>query len=45
MSSELFVGVTTWNSERFLEHCLRSIRARTDGLNVALGVPAGPAVD
>lgn len=38
MSVELFIGVTTWNSERFLEHCLRSIRATTDGLNVALGV-------
>jgi glycosyltransferase involved in cell wall biosynthesis len=38
MSVELFVGVTTWNSELFLEHCLRSIRATTDGLGVAIGV-------
>jgi len=38
MGVELFVGVTTWNSELFLEHCLRSIRKTTDGLSVRLGV-------
>lgn len=38
MQPELFVGVTTWNSELFLEHCLRSIRKTTEGLNVRVGV-------
>lgn len=38
MKRELFVGVTTWNSELFLEHCLRSIRNTTDGLQVRIGV-------
>jgi len=38
MGFELFVGVTTWNSELFLEHCLRSIRTTTDGLSMHLGV-------
>jgi len=38
MKRELFVGVTTWNSELFLEHCLRSIQKTTDGLNVRIGV-------
>jgi glycosyltransferase involved in cell wall biosynthesis len=35
---DLFVGVTTWNSELFLEHCLRSIQATTDGARVRVGV-------
>lgn len=38
MKNELFVGVTTWNSELFLEHCLRSIRQTTQGLDVRIGV-------
>lgn len=38
MKDELFVGVTTWNSELFLEHCLRSIRKTTDGMQVRIGV-------
>src|SRR3954463_907868 len=38
MGVELFVGITTWNSELFLEHCLRSIRKTTDGLSMRLGV-------
>lgn len=38
MSVELFVGVTTWNSELFLEHCLRAIRAKTDGVTTRIGV-------
>lgn len=37
-SRDLFVGVTTWNSELFLEQCLRSIRRTTDGLDIRLGV-------
>lgn len=38
MKYDLFVGITTWNSEFFLEYCLRSIRQTTDGLNVRIGV-------
>ena len=38
MKDELFVGITTWNSELFLEHCLRSIHRTTDGLRVQIGV-------
>jgi glycosyltransferase involved in cell wall biosynthesis len=38
MQDELFVGVTTWNSERFLAHCLASIRRTTDGLRTRIGV-------
>ena len=38
MQHDLFVGVTSWNSEIFLAHCLRSIRRTTDGLNVRIGV-------
>lgn len=35
---DLFVGITTWNSELFLEYCLNSIRKTTDGLQVRIGV-------
>jgi hypothetical protein len=42
MKRELFVGVTTWNSELFLEHCLRSIHKTTDGLQVRIGVAEDP---
>src|SRR4051794_38439005 len=45
MSVELFVGVTTWNSELFLEHCLRSIRKTTDGLNARIGVVDNRSTD
>jgi glycosyltransferase involved in cell wall biosynthesis len=38
MKKDSFVGVTTWNSEIFLEHCLRSILRTTDGLRVHVGV-------
>jgi glycosyltransferase involved in cell wall biosynthesis len=38
MQHDLFVGVTTWNSEYFLPHCLRSIQQTTDGLRVRVGV-------
>jgi glycosyltransferase involved in cell wall biosynthesis len=38
MKDDLFVGVTTWNSELFLEHCLRSIRRTTEGLRIRIGV-------
>lgn len=38
MRTDLFVGVTSWESERFLEHCLRSIRSTTEGLRVRVGV-------
>ena len=32
------MGVTTWNSELFLEHCLRSIHRTTEGLRIRIGV-------
>ena len=38
MKDELFVGVTTWDSEQFLEHCLRSVRKTTQGLRIRIGV-------
>src|SRR5262245_62100297 len=38
MKDELFVGVTTWNSELFLEHCLHSIHLTTEGLRIRIGV-------
>ncbi len=45
MKRELFVGVTTWNSELFLEHCLRSIHKTTDGLDVRIGVVDNRSTD
>jgi glycosyltransferase involved in cell wall biosynthesis len=38
MKDDLFVGVTTWDSELFLEHCLRSIHRTTQGLRIRIGV-------
>src|SRR2546430_1715750 len=38
MHDDLFVGVTTWNSELFLEHCLRSIHRTTDGLRTRIAI-------
>src|SRR5262249_40248245 len=38
MKDDLFVGVTTWDSELFLEHCLRSIHRTTKGLRIRIGV-------
>jgi glycosyltransferase involved in cell wall biosynthesis len=38
MKDDLFVGVTTWNSELFLEHCLRSVHKTTEGLRIRIGV-------
>jgi glycosyltransferase involved in cell wall biosynthesis len=38
MDDDIFVGVTTWNSEQFIPHCLQSIRRTTDGLRVHIGV-------
>lgn len=45
MDRELFVGVTSWNSELFLEHCLRSVRKTTDGLPVHIGVVDNQSLD
>lgn len=45
MKHDLFVGVTTWNSEYFIEHCLRSIRKMTDGLKVRVGVMDNNSTD
>jgi glycosyltransferase involved in cell wall biosynthesis len=38
MSDDLFIGVTTWDSEVFLEHCLKSIQKTTRGLRTRIGV-------
>lgn len=38
MSFDLFVGVTTWNSELFLDACLSSVRETTAGMRVRIGV-------
>lgn len=45
MKEELFVGVTTWNSELFLDACLESVRRTTDGLNVRIGVVDNESTD
>ena len=45
MNSDLFVGVTTWNSELFLEHCLNSIRQTTDGVRVRIGIVDNVSTD
>ncbi len=45
MTDELFVGVTTWNSELFLEHCLRSIQKTTEGVRVRIGVVDNVSTD
>lgn len=45
MKDELYVGVTTWNSEYFLEQCLRSIKNTTDGLGIRLGVVDNVSTD
>jgi glycosyltransferase involved in cell wall biosynthesis len=38
MKDDLFVGITTWNSELFLEECLRSIHKTSQGLRFRTGV-------
>jgi hypothetical protein len=38
MKDDLFVGVTTWDSDLFLEHCLRSVHRTTQGLRIRIGV-------
>lgn len=43
--TDLFVGVTTWNSETFLPHCLESIRRTTNGVNVRVGVVDNRSTD
>ncbi len=37
-SSELFVGITSWNSEQFLPACLSSLRANTRDVSVRVVV-------
>ena len=44
MALDLFVGVTTWNSELFLPHCLESIRRTTGGLKMQIGSRVRTAV-
>jgi GT2 family glycosyltransferase len=38
MTADLFIGVTSWNSQLFLPSCLESIRATTIGLPIQLHV-------
>lgn len=38
MQPDLFVGVTTWNSELFLEACLSSVRDTTSSIRVEIGI-------
>jgi glycosyltransferase involved in cell wall biosynthesis len=45
MKHDLFVGVTTWNSELFLEQCLRSIIRTTDSVDVSIGVVDNMSTD
>jgi glycosyltransferase involved in cell wall biosynthesis len=45
MRPHLFVGVTTWNSELFLEHCLWAIRRTTEGIPMQLGVVDNMSTD
>jgi len=45
MKPDLFIGVTAWNSAQFLEHCLRSIRKTTSGLQVRIAVADNESTD
>jgi glycosyltransferase involved in cell wall biosynthesis len=45
MKHDLFVGVTTWNSELFLEQCLRSIIRTTSGVDMGIGVVDNMSTD
>jgi len=45
MSVELFVGVTTWNSELFLAQCLEAIRKTTEGVSLQIGVVDNRSTD
>lgn len=45
MKNDLFIGVTTWNSELFLPHCLRSIRDTTQGTRVRVGIVDNMSTD
>ncbi|MFN7986197.1 MAG: glycosyltransferase [Thermoanaerobaculia bacterium] len=38
MKDDLFVGITTWESELFLEACLRSVWRCTEGVRLRVGV-------
>jgi len=35
---DLYIGITTWNSELFLEHCLKSVKETTQDISIAIGV-------
>ena len=45
MKNDLFVGVTTWNSELFLAHCLHAIQQSTQGLRVSVGIVDNVSTD
>ena len=37
-SKSIFVGITSWNSQLFLPHCLRSLLDTTEGQNISICV-------
>jgi glycosyltransferase involved in cell wall biosynthesis len=45
MMDDLFIGVTAWNSELFLQQCLLSIKRTTDGLRSRIGVADNQSKD
>ena len=42
---DLFVGITTWNSEKFIDHCLNSISITTNGLKSSVVVLDNQSTD
>lgn len=42
---DLFIGITTWNSEKFIDHCLHSISITTDGINSSVVVLDNKSTD
>lgn len=45
MSYDLFIGITTWNSELFLDACLRGVRQTTGGVRVQLAIVDNVSTD
>ena len=44
-TTDLFIGITSWNSELFLPHCLESIRRTTDGSSTHIYVLDNSSTD
>lgn len=42
---DLFIGIATWNSGRFLEACLKQIAATSDGLRYQVGIVDNGSTD